>query len=479
MIWRCVLIITGLVAVGCASGTSGSGDGTSGSAGSTIVSEAADRLFTIRPDDDATAVVERADPGAHFQFEPGIHRGVSLVPRDGDRFSAAEGAVLSGAVVLEEFVADERGWVAQVDVEPLESYGRCRDGTERCGLPEEVWVDGAPIERVAEVTELSPDSWWFDPAGPSVVLGFDPGGQLVELSSTTNAFRGSADDVELVGLTVEHYAGRAQAGVIHMEDGAEGWLITDCRIADSQGVAVVLGSRSTLRGCSIEGMGQQGVGGWGADALVEENLLARNNRLGYDQGWSAGGAKFARTDGLVVRGNTVVENDGAGLWTDIDARDTTYEANRVEGNTGAGIFHEISYAAVIRGNQVTGNGSDSPGWVWGAGIQVAGSAGVTVVDNVVDGNLNGIVGVEQDRGEGEFGEYRLVDLVVRDNVVRNSGQTGIAQDRGDVDVYERGHVFEGNRYEGDSSWGWLDEERTFEEWQRFGHDLSTSADSGG
>ena len=161
------------------------------------------------------------------------------------------------------------------------------------------------------------------------------------------------------------------------------------------------------------------------------------------RGWSAGGAKFAYTDGLVVRANTVVENDGAGLWTDIDCLDTTYEANRVEGNTWAGIFHEISYDAVIRENEVSGNGFGSPGWVWGAGIQVAGSAGVTIVDNLVVGNYHGIVGVEQDRVAGQFGEYRLVDLIVRQNVVIDSGQTGIAQDRGDVAVYDRGHVFAG------------------------------------
>jgi hypothetical protein len=79
----------------------------------------------------------------------------------------------------------------------------------------------------------------------------------------------------------------------------------------------------------------------------------------------------------------------------------------VQNNTGAGIFHEISNEAAIRGNTAIDNGSDSPGWVWGGGTHIAGSADVTVADNVVERNRTGIVGIDQQRGSGQFGKYRL------------------------------------------------------------------------
>ena len=172
VIWRSLVLIIGLVAVGCASTGSGSnGEEASRQTASTQVPPVPDDTIMIAPDADAAEVVAAADPGAHFVFAPGVHRSVSLIPRDGDAYSAAPRAVLSGAVVVDGFVSDDRGWVVEVDVEPLDPYGECRDGTERCGLPEEIWVDGEVIERVGSADDVDDDSWWFDPTGPSVLLG--------------------------------------------------------------------------------------------------------------------------------------------------------------------------------------------------------------------------------------------------------------------------------------------------------------------
>ena len=89
---------------------------------------------------------------------------------------------------------------------------------------------------------------------------------------------------------------------------------------------------------------------------------------------------------------------------------------------------------------------------------------------MVDGNRTGIVGIDQERGSGGFGEYRLRNLVVTGNTVRNSGQTGVAQDHDDPGVYERGHRFDRNTYQGRVSWSWRDAERTWDEWRAFGFD---------
>ena len=51
------------------------------------------------------------------------------------------------------------------------------------------------------------------------------------------------------------------------------------------------------------------------------------------------------------------DNDGPGLWCDIECRNVVYENNLVENNQHIGIFHEISFKAVIRNNVVRHNGS--------------------------------------------------------------------------------------------------------------------------
>jgi parallel beta-helix repeat protein len=136
------------------------------------------------------------------------------------------------------------------------------------------------------------------------------------------------------------------------------------------------------------------------------------------------------------------------LWTDIDARDTVYEGNLVVDNAGPGIFHEISYAAVIRGNTVTGNGFGKPEWLWGAGILIAASRDVEVIENTVAGNADGIAGIQQERGAGPFGPYLLQNVVVTGNTISmEQGETGVVEDTGGDDVFtERDISFGGNTY---------------------------------
>ena len=51
------------------------------------------------------------------------------------------------------------------------------------------------------------------------------------------------------------------------------------------------------------------------------------------------------------------DNNGPGLWGDIDSINTTYEDNVIVHNTISGISYEISYNAIIRNNTLIGNGA--------------------------------------------------------------------------------------------------------------------------
>jgi hypothetical protein len=81
---------------------------------------------------------------------------------------------------------------------------------------------------------------------------------------------------------------------------------------------------------------------------------------------------------LNILNNTVSNNYGPGLWTDIQNINTLYEGNTCIDNLASGIFHEISYKATIRCNTLKGNANKH-----GAQIFISTSSDVQVYNNVV------------------------------------------------------------------------------------------------
>jgi parallel beta-helix repeat protein len=178
---------------------------------------------------------------------------------------------------------------------------------------------------------------------------------------------------------------------------------------------------------NVHHQGQMGIAGQGRDVLVENNEIAYNNVAGFGPGLQgeAGATKFVGTDGLIVRGNWSHHNHGPGLWTDINNINTLYENNRVEDNDWRGIFHEVSYKAVIRNNIVRRNGFRNPataiGAVDGAGILISSSRDVEVYGNTVEDNRSGITAQETDRPTtSSLGQYHTVNLYVHDNTVKQT-----------------------------------------------------------
>ena len=225
------------------------------------------------------------------------------------------------------------------------------------------------------------------------------------------------------------------------------------------------------------------------NALVDSNEISYNNFAGFNPYWGSGGSKWVLTVGLTVRNNFSHHNNGPGLSTDIGNIYTLYENNTLEDNARGGIFHEISYDAIIRNNTARRNGSnhDYPWWTTGAGIEVSGSSNVEVYGNIVEDNWQGITGLDDHRGNGRYGPYVLKNLYVHDNVIISritdpgAGRTGVV----DIDewtAYTSGNNrFERNQYLLSDSNGrrfmWFGE-RTQNEWQSFGHDVNSSFGTG-
>jgi hypothetical protein len=435
---------------------------------------------------DIQAAIDASRAAATLCLQAGTYRiARPLEPKRGQRLYGRQGTILSGARRIPGWTRDAGTgfwWHEGNTATAAPASGRCAGGTDACRDPADVWRDDVRLSRVSSLAALGPGRVYVDQAAGRIYVADDPADAVMERSVTPwAAVAGSVNHgqsgVVLAGLVVQRFASPAQTAAIQM---GPGWTVEGLEVRENHGLGVAVGSHSVLRGSRVHHQGQLGVGGSGSvGALVEGNEIDHNNTAGYDGQWEAGGGKWVGGNrNLTVRGNYVHDNVGPGLWTDSDNVDTTYEHNLVRDNTGVGILHETSYAAVIRGNDVRHNAEDAAGQsIWhGADIVLNGAQHVEIQGNTVASSSNGIGLVAIDRGRGRFGTYRLGDVYVHDNVVMltsgaRTGLVGQGATSGDGDVR-----FDNNTYyvpdPAGRFWQWGDQALTADQWRRGGHDTT-------
>lgn len=422
--------------------------------------------ITISPGTQIQNLVDINPAGTAFTLKAGVHRLQSIRPKDGNTFVGEPGAVLSGARLLTGFVKQSRYWVVSGQTQQSSPAGECRDGYPRCGYPEDVYIDDVLQKHVARLSQVVPGTFYFDYAADRIYIGVDPAGRRVEAAVTRTAFEGQASNVTIRDLTIEKYASPTQVGTISASV-ASNWTIESNQVRWNHGVGIVAGPSGKVRTNNIHHNGQLGIAADGSFGLIENNEIAWNNTAGYEPGFEGGASKFAETQDLTVRGNYVHHNYGIGLWTDIDNIRTTYEYNLVTDNEEAGIFHEISYSAVIRNNKVYRNGAAYDEWLWGAQILIANSQNVEISGNIVVVGTqggNGISLIQQERGTGRYGPWKTVNNYVHHNDITYldvEGMSGAVADYNEAAMLSGNNRFDYNAYHFQNEpvrWFWGEEE---------------------
>jgi parallel beta-helix repeat protein len=327
-------------------------------------------------------------------------------------------------------------------------------------------VDSKPAGSTFYLTAGVYRSQTIQPRNGDKFIG-QAGAVLTGEDKVQHAFIGNANNVTVQGLIIEKYANPAQSAAIN--GSGTGWTISGNEVRYNWGSGINLKGLYRVVGNYVHHNRQIGLKGGGAGILIENNEIAFNNYLDdYDMSWEAGGTKFIGTTDLVVRGNYVHDNHGHGLWSDGNNHGTLYENNTVINNYGSGIFHEISFDAVIRNNRVEGNAfPHSHG-----GIKVTNSEDVEIYGNLVLGNDGGIHAGQNDRGS-----YELVNLWVHNNTIAFSvGWSGlIVNSGGDVFYTGKNNRFDLNTYTVSSQaqpFWWMNQKRSAAEWRSYGLDLS-------
>jgi hypothetical protein len=410
--------------------------------------------IAVAPGTSIQAAVDKAGDGAAFCLKGGVHRVQVVRPRSGQRFNGETGTILNGSRLVADFRREGRFWFAQAQLYAPARHGECLASAPDCNRPEGLFFDDKPLVRATSMTTLAKGAFYLDYARGLIVVADDPAGRKVELTVGFFAFESSASDVRISNVIVEKYASVAQKGAVHAREGA-GWHIEDCEVRLNSGSGIDVGTGSVVRNCDIHDNGQIGIVGNGKGILVENNHIWSNNTKGFDPAWEAGGVKVALSDGVAFRNNHVHDNNGPGLWCDIDCRNVLYEGNRVENNHDVGIFHEISFKAVIRNNVLRSNGVGGRRWFWASDIVVAASQDVQVTGNtltVAPGSC-GIVLIDQGRRAGNGREYKTRDNTISGNDMTFSGAAcagGVSDTKpGDPNfaIIEQGNNrFDGNTY---------------------------------
>jgi parallel beta-helix repeat protein len=378
--------------------------------------------IALEPGESIQGAVDLAGEGAVFCLKKGVHKTQAIRPQARQAFYGESGTVLNGSQLVEGFTRENRYWVAKSQLQDAARHGECLPSAPDCNQPEAVFIDDKPLTKVSSKDVLASNKVYVDYKGGKIYLADDPTNHKIEATVARFAFESSAPDVTIRNITVEKYGSPAQRGAIHARDGLR-WTIEDCVVRLNSGAGISVGTGTRVRDCDINNNGQIGVEGDGNGILIEGNRIWSNNIYGFDPGWEAGGAKIALSDGVTFRRNHVYENDGTGLWCDIECRNVVYEENLVENNRHIGIFHEISFNAVIRNNTVRHNGSANRKWFWGADIGVAASQDVEVTGNTVTiaPGACGIMLLDQGRPKESGGLYKTRNNTVRDNEMTFEG----------------------------------------------------------
>ncbi len=292
-------------------------------------------------------------------------------------------------------------------------------------------------------------------------------GQNVQYS----AFSGSASNVSVTGLEIYNY-NRA-----FLVDG-DGWSLTDIEAHDNELAVQVVGHDLTVAGSRFVDHRQEAIRATGSiDLLVEDTVIERANQAKVTTFSAA--IKLIGTIDATVRGSTLHDTYGYGLWFTGSSRRTTVSGNTVTDNLRPGIVHDYAYGSTISGNVVTGNGRlvGINDWL-GGGILIFGP-NATVTGNTVAGNHDGITLVPHSTTvEGPLGPYIPIGSHVEDNRIVQSGLNGLSGTTIASLENEDPRPFQNNDYVysdvGGKFWGWDNVRMTWAEWQSDGHDVGGS-----
>lgn len=326
-----------------------------------------------------------------------------------------EAVWLSGSDVISGWVADgsawrKDGWTASFA--RVSSGPRIDPAKPLAGWPDMVFYDGRSLRQVSSRAAVTPGTFYVDYTADKLFVGDNPAGRLVEASVRSEALHLNKANSSIVrGIGVKHYATPTDRfGAVRGY--ADNLLFENVVFLQNAAAGVsLIGSNITVRNSTSESNGQLGLHAHNTRALrVEGTSIVGNNTEGFVQTHAAGGAKLTRATAPVFKADRIERNTGTGLWFDESSSDIVVASSLVSNNVRHGIAVELSARATIVSNVAAYNGE--------SGVMILDSSDIGVWNNTLVQNHRGIYVVEGTRTSATPGFTWDVDrITVRNNVI--------------------------------------------------------------
>ncbi len=300
--------------------------------------------------------------------------------------------------------------------------------------PEEVFLDGVPLEQVQNLSDVGPGKFFVQGAHPNAtgtwrnlftsthyVLGDNPAGKEVRIATLARALSSSRTGLTLRGIGFRRYAtSMPDWGCVYVS--GEFLTIENCHFTDHSDYAVhvattertePVGPRLTVRHNTFLRCGRKGLGAnYAHDGIIEWNYFEQTNCRGFNYGPDGGAIKLVYSDRTHVRYNRFHDNHGHGIWYDGWCKDTLTYGNHLTDTWGGGIFVEISATCLVVDNIIINNGIYSDASARSPhscpGITIAESDDCDVWYNTIIGAERGIHIAEGARSAGLRGVFPTV-----------------------------------------------------------------------
>ena len=379
---------------------------------------------SVEPGVDISVVTSTEPEGAVICLGPGLYRVPHTIePKALQTLRGSEGTVLTGEIPVEGWRKDGEHWAVSGYLPPdYEKVGQCEDTTANpCQVAESFFLNGSPVRRVMSRGAVDEATFFADYSENVLYVGQNPQGQVATLARTRTAIGSTEPSVAIEKLTVRGFANLAQKGAVLV--GGKDWTVRNSVITANHGVGIMIvrAENARILDNTITANGQMGIGQYRSPGgRVENNRITANNTAEFWRAdWESGGIKVTKSSSTIAN-NQIFDNLGVGVWIDEAGDDVSILSNDIQGNAACGVRYEISRNGRIIGNTIRENAlalkrGAGTNIFTGAGITVNTSSDVTIENNKLLGNLNGIGVQARPRGEGPWGEYVLEKITVKGN----------------------------------------------------------------
>jgi parallel beta-helix repeat protein len=353
-----------------------------------------------------------------------------------------EAVWLDGSSPVTGWVADgsmwrKDGWTTRFDSSPTYTQGAKDSTAANWGFvnpdypmaahPDQVFVDGAPLEQVKSKSLVKAGTFFLDQATSKLYIGTNPTGKTVEASTIIKAMTVKGANSVVRGIGVRRFSPSVfHMGSITVEQ--PGATFENVAILDAATTGIsILREKVTLNQVTISGSGMLGIHARFADNLKLTKVLStKNNDERFNIAPVSGGAKLGATRGVLLSDSDFSGNYGHGFWEDVSVYDSVIRRSKFNDNTGTGLVLELSAKVIVGDNELARNKQ--------FGIKVNNTSDVKIWNNTFVGNSRPVNLVQDTRRNTNKNDpaadpripfpdpampWTLGPVTVRNNVIAN------------------------------------------------------------